>query len=125
MPSEAPAERGGGGPAQAQRQRDRDEAVEEIVAVGGKCDEALKTRLVDLDVAGRGGEDLAAINQKGLRSIGSDRHLAGDGDGRPVEHAVRDFDAARALRIESLPPTQVEQAGLEPLLLVRECTAAR
>src|SRR5205085_11821394 len=41
-----------------------------------------------------------------------------------VEHAARDFDAVRALLIQAAPAAQVEEAGFETPLLLRQGAAA-
>ena len=47
------------------------------MAACGERDETLEPRLVDLDIARRGGEHPAAVDQEGLGGVGPDRHLAG------------------------------------------------
>ena len=73
----------------------------------GALNPALEAGFADLDLARRGGDDLAVVDQKGLGSVGPDRNLAGNGDSRPVKHAIRDFDAMRMLGIETLPLAEV------------------
>src|SRR5690349_20920059 len=95
------------------------------MAARSKGDKALEPRLVDLDVAGCCGDDLAAVDQEGLCGVRPDRNLARNGDSRSVQHAVIDFDAARVFRIEAVPAAEVEETGLKAALLLGERPAAR
>src|SRR3954454_2585506 len=93
-----PAPEGGGGcPAEAEGQRDGCKPIEQAVAAGGERNVALEAALVDLDVAGRGGDHLAVVDEEGLCSVGAYGDLAGDRDRRAVQDAVGDLDAPRVL----------------------------
>ena len=98
-----------------------------------------ETGFANLDFAGRGGDDLAVVDQKGLGRIGPDRNLAGDRYARPVKHAVRDFHAvvlesgavptceavralvapARPVLIPALTPAVLDLGVYDPLLAAR------
>ena len=91
---------------------------------GDERDPALKTALPDFDVARRDGEDPAILDEEGLRGVRADRNLTGDGDARPVEDALANFDAARVFVINSVSPAQVDQPGFEMPGLFRQCPGA-
>ena len=89
-----------------------------------KRDVALEPRFADLDVAGRGGEHPAAVDQERLGRVGPDRNLARDGDVGAVEDALADLDAMRVLGVEAGAVAEVEQPGFEPPLLFGKRAAA-
>src|SRR5690348_3727 len=95
------------------------------MAAGGKSDVAFEPGLVDLDVPGRGGNDLAMVDEEGLGGVGADRDLARDRDDGAVEHPAGDFDAVRDFRIETLAVAKIEQPCFETALLLRKRASAR
>src|SRR4029079_1888170 len=105
----AAAESDRGRQAHAERKDDRGKSVEESVATGGYRDEAFKPRLVDLDFPGGGRNYLALVDQEGFGRIGSDRHLAGNGNPGTIKNPAADFDAMRAFGVKALPRPEIEQ----------------
>ena len=94
------------------------------MAASGERHESLESRLADLDVAGRRGNHLPSIDQKGFGGIGADWNLARNRDRSAIQNPAIDLDAMRILGIKPMPLSQIQEAGFEPPFLLRKGSSA-